>query len=75
LPPNDQILMGVAISLVSLLGMFKLRWLTTNSTKGKKLVARFGEDKAFLILRILLLAMILFGTLLATGIINPIQWD
>ncbi len=75
MPPNDQILMGVAISLVSLLGLFKVKWITTHSTKGKKLVTRLGEDKAFLTLRILMLAMILFGTLLATGVINPIQWD
>jgi len=67
--------MGVAISLLSLLGIFKVKWITTHSTKGKKLVARFGEEKALMTLRILLFLMIIFGTLLATGVINPIQWD
>lgn len=67
--------MGTAVAVLCFAGLVKIKWLITQTPKGQKLVKHFGEENALHLLRLFLILGILFGSLLATGIINPIQWD
>lgn len=73
--PTEQILIGGLTAVLCMMGLRNLRWLLDQTSKGQKLVARFGDPGAARILKLLLLAGALFGTLLATGVINPIRWS
>lgn len=72
--PRDQVFMGVAIAAACLAGLWKGRWFLTNTRKGRRLVGWLGENSALWILRGLLASGLLFGILLAGGIINPVRW-
>ena len=71
---NEQVAMGVIIVLVCLAGLYYDRWFLSHSKKGQRFVGRFGERKAVWMLRLLFSAGALFGTLLATDVIRPVQW-
>ena len=66
--------MGIAIVLTCLMVLFRDRWFLAETTKGRRLVERFGAERAVWILRALLLLIAIFGGLLARGVIRPIQW-
>lgn len=72
--PREQILMGLTTAALCGAGLYGEGWLLTETRKGQKLVAACGADMAVWILRGLLTAGIVFGVLLATGIVNPIRW-
>lgn len=71
---SQDLAMGVAIVLACLMILFRERWFLDNTTKGQRLVQRFGAERAVWILRGLLLLFATFGGLLASGTIRPIQW-
>jgi len=71
---EEQTMMGVFIVLLCLTGLWADRWLLTRTKKGQRLVGWFGESRARWVLRGLFVAGILFGLLLARGIIQPISW-
>ncbi|HEY4259556.1 MAG TPA: hypothetical protein VGM98_05345 [Schlesneria sp.] len=66
--------MGIAIVLVCLMLLFRDQWFLVQTTKGQRLVQRFGVTRALWIFRGLLLALAILGGLLAAGIIHPIRW-
>jgi hypothetical protein len=73
--PRDQLLMGIAVASVCLLGLWKDRWFLANTKKGKQFARWFGEERGLWALRILFGVGALFGVLLASDIIRPIaQW-
>jgi hypothetical protein len=72
---TEQILMGGMTAALCVLGLWNVEWLLEHTRKGRRLVARFGESGAARILKLLLLAGVVFGGLLGTGIINPIRWS
>ncbi len=71
---NEQVAMGVIIALLCLAGLYYDRWFLSHSKKGQRLVDRLGEQKAVWVLRLFFSAGALFGTLLATDVIRPVQW-
>ena len=71
----EQTIIGGATAALCLLGFWKVEWLLEHSRNGRRLAARFGDLGATRILKLLLLAGAVFGTLLAAGIINPIRWS
>lgn len=66
--------MGVAMILFCLMLLFRERWFLAETTKGQRLVQRFGSATAIWILRGCLFAVALLGGLLAVGIVKPIRW-
>jgi len=72
--PNDQLLMGVAVALMSVIAVWKADWLLQNTRKGQRLLQRFGERNARRTVIALFLATALLGVLLATDLIRPLQW-
>jgi hypothetical protein len=66
--------MGVAIVLTALMLLFRERWFLAETTKGQRLVQRFGADTALWVFRGCLFAVALLGGLLAVGIVKPIRW-
>ena len=72
--PRDQLLMGIAVASVSLLGLWKDRWFLANTKKGRQFAKWFGEVKGLWALRVLFACGILFGLLLASDIVRPLQW-
>lgn len=73
-PLNDRILVGVVTALLCAWGLWAERWFLAETRKGRALVRRFGPERAAWILRALCAAGIVFGTLLAIGVIRPVQW-
>lgn len=72
--PQHQILMGVGIAGICLAGIARFRWLLANTRKGQVLVNRCGESTAKIVVWLLCLLGITFGSLLASGIVRPIAW-
>jgi len=71
---KDQVLMGVLIAVVSLVGIASDRWLLARTRKGQALVKWFGEETALWVLRGILAAFAILGALLASDVVRPIQW-
>ena len=71
---NEQIFMGSSVALLCVTGLWKAQWFLENTRKGQRIVKIMGEQRAIWFWRVLLILGILFGTSLAAGIINPIQW-
>ncbi len=71
---SQDLAMGIAIILACLMILFQEQWFLAQTTKGQRLVQRFGTVRALWILRGLLLAVAILGGLLAAGIIHPIRW-
>jgi len=73
---NDHhVLVGGVIVLLCSWALFRQAWILESSQKGQRLVRRFGPQAAPWILRLVLAAGIVFGGLLAAGIVRPIQWE
>lgn len=72
---DERILIGVLIVLLCLTGLWFEHWLLMQTKKGQRLVRWFGPGRALWILRTLLVAGVVFGILLASGIIRPVQWS
>lgn len=72
--PRDQILMGIAIAAVCLLGLLGAKWFQRETKKGRRFTEWFGEERGLLVLRLLFGVGILLGALLATDVIRPMQW-
>ncbi|MEW4528963.1 MAG: hypothetical protein ACF8PG_01880 [Maioricimonas sp. JB045] len=73
--PYDQIFIGGTTAVLCLVGLWNEAWVLSETSKGRRLIDWFGQDRAPWVLRALLGLGVLFGTLLATGVINPVQWD
>jgi hypothetical protein len=71
---SQDLAMGIAIILACLLFLSQEQRFLSQTTKGQRLVQRFGPLRALWILRGLLLAIAILGGLLAAGIIHPIRW-
>lgn len=71
---NERVLIGAVFAALCGLGLWHHRWLLEATPKGQRLVDWFGVHKALWIIRGLLIIGIAFGTLLATGLIRPIDW-
>jgi len=71
---NEQIFIGSSVAVICATGLWKSRWFLENTSKGQRIVKMMGEHRAIWFWRVLLILGILFGTSLAAGIINPIQW-
>ena len=71
--PNDQVLMGLGVSAVSLACFFRRRWLLAHTHKGQHLVRRFGEPAARIVFVLICLGGMTFGSLLAMGVIRPLN--
>jgi hypothetical protein len=72
--PHDHLLMGLAVSGMSLACLVRYRWLLAHTHKGQRLVRKFGEPTARLVFALVCLGGIAFGTLLAMGVIQPLTW-
>lgn len=72
--PTQQIVMGAAVAALSFLAFLKTGWLLHQTAKGKWFVRRFGERKARLYVRSFFFFATVFGMLLATNVIRPLQW-
>lgn len=71
---RDNVLVGGLVIILCALVATKERWVLESSKKGQRLVRWFGPGIAVWVLRGLLAFGIVFGALLAGGIIRPIQW-
>lgn len=67
--------MGAAIAALSGLGVWQAQWCLEETSKGRRLVDRFGEGRALLLWRLALLLGVFFGAALATGLVNPVSWE
>jgi hypothetical protein len=54
--------------------LFHERWVLEKTSKGQSLVRWFGPAAAIWVLRTATFFGVIFGSLLAAGIVRPIQW-
>ncbi len=73
--PREQILIGVLSAMLCVVGLCRESWLLAETPKGRKLVASLGGRRAQWVLRCLLAVGVLFGLLLALGVVNPLRWE
>ncbi len=74
LPNSDQVLMGVGVAVVCLAGLVRADWFLAETRKGQRLVRWLGQPWAGRVFRALMGLGIVFGLLLASGVVNPVQW-
>lgn len=72
--PKEQMLMGLAVSALSLVAFWKTDWLLCHTRKGEWFVRRLGDRKARGIVRAFFFLATIFGALLAADVIRPVQW-
>ncbi|WP_339729332.1 hypothetical protein [uncultured Gimesia sp.] len=72
---SENELIGGSVLILSLLGLWKDQWFLANTKKGQRLTKWFGPVRAIWVLRIIFLVGMIFGALLASDIIQPIQWE
>ncbi len=72
--PGEQIFIGLMTAALCGAGMSAEVWFLTETRKGRKLVNVCGAKNSLWIVRGVFTAGIIFGLLLATGIVNPVQW-
>ena len=65
--------MGTATALLCLTGVWRTDWLIEHTRKGQWLAQRFGGRKAAIVLWLLFGTGIVFGILLATNVIRPLN--
>lgn len=71
---KDQVLFGVVLAVVSVVGLAYESWLMEHTKKGQALTRWFGESNGRWALRALLTGFALLGTLLALDVVRPLQW-
>jgi hypothetical protein len=71
---SSQMAMGGMVALLCLFGLWRHRWIFENTRKGRQLAGWFGESGGLRVLVGLLFAGMIFGLLLASDVIRPIQW-
>ena len=72
---SENILIGSFIVVFSAWGLFKEQWFLAETSKGQKLTQWFGPARAPWVLRLIFLVGLIFGALLAAGVIQPIDWN
>lgn len=72
---SENELIGGAVLIFSLIGLIKEKWFMANTRKGQRLTEWFGPARAPWVLRCIFIIGMIFGALLATGMIQPIQWE
>ncbi|QDT28119.1 hypothetical protein Enr10x_34580 [Gimesia panareensis] len=72
---SENVLIGGFVAAFSLWGLIKEQWFLAETRKGQRLTQWFGPARAIWVLRLIFLIGIVFGVLLALGLIQPIQWD
>ncbi len=70
----QHVLIGGLLTILCLMGLVKETWVLRNSAYGKCLVRWFGPRQAPAAYRVLLGITVIFGVLLAAGIIRPVKW-
>lgn len=70
----ERILIGGLFALLCGCGLWHDAWLLRETSKGRRLVAWLGETRGRFALRALLTIGVTTGVLLATGVIEPIEW-
>lgn len=71
---NERILIGTVTAALCVIGLWHHHWLLYETSKGQRLIAWFGDVRALWVLRALLTLGIVFGCLLALGVLRPIEW-
>lgn len=71
---KEQIFMGTAIAIVSIVGLWRSRWFIENTSKGRLLRELCGATHGRLLLQLLLTLFALLGFGLALDLVQPIQW-
>lgn len=69
----DQLVMGAGVALLSLVGLRHEAWLLDESRGVQWVRGQFGDRFAVNGLRAVLLGGVTFGTLLAAGVVNPMN--
>jgi hypothetical protein len=69
-----QTAMGAMVALLCLYGLWRRQWFYENTKKGRRLARWFGEPGGLRVLVGLLVGGIVFGVLLASDVIRPMQW-
>lgn len=72
---RQDLLVGVLVAALCTLLLIKHRWFLEKTTKGQWLSAWLGSARASVVLRVLAVCGIVFGLLLAGGIIRPVHWQ
>ena len=70
----EQVFIGGATAGLCLIGIWQNRWFLEHTRKGRRLADWFGTRRAAWVLRGLFALGAVLGTLLATGVINPVRW-
>ncbi len=71
---RQRVLVGSLIVVLCVLLFLKERWFLENTAKGRRLHRWFGPTQAPRVFRGLIVGGMIFGGLLASGVIRPIQW-
>ena len=71
----DQIVMGVGVAVMCVVGLRQESWLLDEWTPAQWLRRQWGDGPASTALRTMLIGGVTFGVLLASGVVNPIGGD
>lgn len=72
---GEQLFIGLTTSGLCAVGLVREAWFLNETKKGRRLVQLCGTRIALWVLRLLLLAGVLFGLALAAGMVNPVRWS
>jgi len=71
---KEQAILGLTVTVLCAVGLWKDRWFLANTKKGRRLSRWLGETRGLWVLRSLLVLGAAFGVLLAMNMIRPVRW-
>lgn len=74
LMPRESLVIGIGTALVGVFGLLRREWLLAETPKGRFLVTSMGLQKARSVVMFLCGVLLIFGSLLATGVLQPLRW-
>lgn len=71
---RESLLLGLGTALIGATGLVRREWWLTETPKGRFLVESMGPMKARLLHAGICLVFLVFGVLLASGVLTPLRW-
>lgn len=71
---RESLILGTGTALIGAVGLLRREWLLAETPKGRMLVESIGISRARVLHATACLILLIFGALLATGLLTPLRW-
>lgn len=71
---RESLFLGIGTALIGAVGLLRQQWLLAETPKGRMLVESVGWARARWLHGAACLGLLVFGALLATGVLAPWRW-